>query len=206
MAFIGFGTPGLVERMAAGPEPLLHYAGLLSMRPHSADRLQAVLSDWLGRRVEVVQFVGDWLSLPANQHTQMPQGRPTGTFNQLGRDATIDVRAWDIQVRIILRIRPLDSDGFAALLPNRQLLRRLMSPTRAFWGFETGFAVNPVLSSWAVPPLRLEGGAATGAPPTRLMWNIWMPKGGQCGDTGDAIFDVELVEGEEARAVVHLRT
>lgn len=206
LAFIGFGTPGLVERVAAGPEPLLHYAGLLSMRPHSADRLEAMLSDWLGRKVEVVQFVGDWLSLPPDQRTRMPLGRRAGAFNQLGLDATIGVRAWDIQARIILRIGPLDAEGFAALLPDRPMLRRLVSLTRAFLGFETGFAVNPVLLSWAVPPLRLAGGMPTEAPPTRLGWNTWMPKTGQRGDAGDAIFAAELVEAEEARALGHLPT
>ncbi len=204
MAFIGFGTPHLVERVAAGPEPLLHYAGLLSMRPHSADRLEAMLSDWLGRRVEVVQFVGDWLGLPPDQRTRMPQGRRAGVFNQLGLDATIGVRAWDIQARIVLRIGPLDGEGFAALLPDKPLLRRLVSLTRAFLGFETGFAVNPVLSSWSVPPLRLEGGVALDAPPTRLGWNTWMPKAGQRGDAADAVFAAELVEAEETRAALHL--
>ena len=200
LAFSGFGTPHLVERVAAGEEPLLHYAGLLSMRPHSADRLQAMLSDWLGRRVEVVQFVGDWLSLPPDQRTRMPQGRRAGAFNRLGYDAAIGVRAWDIQARIVLRIGPLDSEGFASLLPDRPLLRRLVSLTRAFLGFETGFAINPVLASHAVPRLRLEGGPATSAPPTRLGWNTWIPKTGTRGDAADAVFAAELVEAEEKRS------
>jgi type VI secretion system protein ImpH len=205
LAFSGFGTPHLVERVAAGEEPLLHYAGLLSMRPHSADRLQAMLSDWLGRRVEVVQFVGDWLSLPPDQRTRMPQGRRAGAFNRLGYDATIGVRAWDIQARIVLRIGPLDGEGFASLLPDRPLLRRLVSLTRAFLGFETGFAVNPVLSSWAVPLLRLEGGPPIDAPPTRLGWNTWIPKSstpgsGERADAADAVFAAELVEAEEKRS------
>ena len=200
LAFSGFGTPHLVERVAAGEEPLLHYAGLLSMRPHSAERLQAMLSDWLGRKVEVVQFVGDWLNLPPDQRTRMPQGRRAGAFNRLGHDAAIGVRAWDIQARIILRIGPLDSEGFAALLPDRPLLRRLVSLTRAFLGFETGFAVNPVLASHAVPRLRLEGGPPVGAPPARLGWNTWIPKTGSRGDATDAVFAAELVEAQEKRS------
>eukprot|EP01037_Dinobryon_pediforme_P015255 gene15255-15403_t len=197
LAFAGFATPHLVPRVAAGAEPLLHYAGLLSMRPHSAERLQAMLSDWLGRKVEVLQFVGDWLSLPPDQRTRMPRGRAAGAYNRLGYDAAIGVRAWDIQARIVLRIGPLDGEGFAALLPDRPLLRQLVSLTRAFLGFETGFAVNPVLQAQAVPKLRLEGGAFTPAPPTRLGWNTWIPKAGFRTDAADAVFAAELVEAEE---------
>ena len=39
LALTGYGTPHLTDRLAAGTEPLLHYAGLFAMRPRSADRL-----------------------------------------------------------------------------------------------------------------------------------------------------------------------
>jgi type VI secretion system protein ImpH len=195
MAFIGYATPNLVPRLAAGPSPLLHYAGLLSMRPRSADRLASMLSDWLGRKVEVRQFVGDWLSLPPDQRTRMPKGRQAGAFNRLGIDAAIGIRAWDVQARVVLRIGPLDGEGFAALLPDRDLLRRLVSLTRAFLGFETGFAINPVLAAAEVPALRLGGGE----PPARLGWNTWMPATRKRSDAADAVFAAEVVEAEEAR-------
>jgi type VI secretion system protein ImpH len=151
----------------------------------------------------VVQFVGDWLSLPQDQRTRLPQGRRAGTFNRLGDDAAIGIRAWDIQARIVLRIGPLDGEGFAALLPDRPLLCRLVSLTRAFLGFETGFAVNPVLAAGSVPPIRLAGGFAAPddlAPPSRLGWNTWMPKTGKRGDAADAVFAAETVEAETIRA------
>ena len=39
------------------------------MRPRSADRLGALTSDWLGMKVEIVEFAGAWLSLPPDQRT-----------------------------------------------------------------------------------------------------------------------------------------
>src|SRR5215470_7770483 len=56
LALTGYGTPHLTDRLAAGAEPLLHYAGLFALRPRSADRLGAMLSDWLGMHVEVIEF------------------------------------------------------------------------------------------------------------------------------------------------------
>ena len=38
LALAGHGTPHLADRLAAGPEPLMHYAGLFAMRPRSANR------------------------------------------------------------------------------------------------------------------------------------------------------------------------
>lgn len=200
LAATGFGTPHLVPRLAVGPEAVLHYAGLFAMRPRSADRLAAMLSDWLGREVKVVEFAGAWLSLPPEQRTRLPAGPLSGAFCQLGVDAAAGVRAWDPQARIILRIGPLQRAGFEALLPDRSTLHRLVSLVRAYVSFELGFAVNPVLAAAEVPPLRLD---ATADPPPRLGWNTWVPGPtgtlGRRADAADAIFEAEIIEAQQAR-------
>jgi type VI secretion system protein ImpH len=198
LAFTGYATPHLTDRVAAGTSPLLHYAGLLSMRPRSAERLAAMVSDWLGRKVEVVQFAGAWLPLPPDQRTRMPAGRRPGAWNRLGVDAAIGVRSWDVQARIILRIGPLDRASFEALLPDGRLLPRLVSLVRAYLGYETGFAVNPVLAASEIPPLRLHHETA---PSPRLGWNTWIvppgaapPGSKRRSDAAEAVFEAEIVE------------
>jgi len=202
LALTGLGTPGLTDRLAAGNDPVLHYAGLLATRPRSADRLAALVSDWLGREVEVVQFAGAWLTLPPEAQSRMPTGRMAGAFNRLGVDVAAGTRAWDPQARIILRVGPLDRAAFAALLPDRPGLRRLVSLVRTFLGFEIGFAVNPVLAADEIPPLQL---AVTADPPPRLGWNTWAPSPAPPSpgmprrrDAADAIFEAEIVEAAEA--------
>ena len=200
LAFTGFATPHLVQRLAVGVEPLLHYSGHFSTRPRSAERLTALLSDWLGRKVEVVQFAGAWLPLPPDQCTSLARGRYPGAWNRLAIDAAIGVRAWDPQARIILRIGPLDYPSFAALLPDHSGLQRLVSLVRAFLGYETGFAVNPVLAGAEIPALRMDRDAD---PAPRLGWNTWIPApeplvpGILLRDADDAIFEAEIVEAEE---------
>jgi type VI secretion system protein ImpH len=200
LGFTGFATPHLISRIAVGTEPLLHYSGFFAGHPRSAERLRALTSDWLGRNVEIVQFVGAWLPLPPEQCSRLAIGRHPGAWDRLGADAAIGVRAWDPQARIILRIGPLDLASFAALLPDRPGLQRLVSLVRAFLGFDTGFAVNPVLSGPEIPPLLL-GPAAD--PPPRLGWNTWVPgppvaHGAPRSDASDAVFEAEIVEAEEA--------
>jgi type VI secretion system protein ImpH len=200
LAFTGYATPHLSPRLAVGVEPLLHYAGLFANRPRSAEKLRALVSDWLGREVEIVQFAGSWLPLPPAERTALAAGRKPGHWNRLGIDAAVGVRAWDLQARIILRIGPLDRASFASLLPDRTGLQRLVSLVRAFLGFEIGFAVNPVLAGPEVPPLRLDPQAD---PAPRLGWNSWipapegMPLGLRRPDAADALFEAEIVEAEE---------
>jgi type VI secretion system protein ImpH len=194
LALGGYGTAHLTDRMLIGTDSLLHYVGLFAMRPRSAQRLGAMVSDWLGMRVEVIEFAGAWLTLPPDQRTRIGA---VGQFNQLSANAAAGVRAWDPQARVILRIGPLDRAGFERLLPDRLALLRLVSLGRAYVGFEIGFAINPVLAAGAVPPLRLD---ATAEPPPRLGWNTWMEPmaGGQPRrlDAAEPLFEAEIIEAQ----------
>ncbi|WP_254070315.1 type VI secretion system baseplate subunit TssG [Acidisphaera sp. L21] len=192
LALTGYGTPHLTDRLPAGVSPLQHYAGLFAARPRSADRLAALASDWLARPVEVQQFMGAWLPLPPDQRTSLARGLQLGNFSRLSEDATIGIRAWDQQARIVLRVGPLDADSFQALLPDRDALRRLVGLVRAFVGYEVGFAINPVLSRDALQPMSL------GAADARLGWNSWIPAPGAAPPRvhpAEAVFEAELVEG-----------
>ncbi|MGG5820940.1 type VI secretion system baseplate subunit TssG [Falsiroseomonas sp. HW251] len=191
LALGGHGTSHLADRVTAGAEPLIHYAGLFATRPRSAERLQALVSDWLGQPVEVVQFAGAWLALPPAQRTRLPVGIGSGRFARLGVDATIGLRAWDPAARVVLRLGPLSGPAFDALLPDKAALARLVSLVRAFLGLETGFAVNPVLDAAEIPPLRLQADAD---PAPRLGWNTWLPAPSRDAHGTEAIFEAEVVE------------
>jgi len=200
LALTGYGTPRLADRLLAGSAALRHYAGFFSAHPRSADRLEALASDWLGRPVKVEQFAGTWLAVPPDQRTRVPVGVSPGGYCQLSIDATAGVRAWDQQARIVLKIGPLDLAYFERMLPNRPLLRELASLVRAFVGFEVGFAVNPILARDAVPPLLLsrpEDAGVKGAGPL-LGWNTWMPTSPitpRRTDASEPLFEGDIVEG-----------
>jgi type VI secretion system protein ImpH len=186
LALTGHGTAGLVDRLRVEPEALLHYAGLLAMRPRSADRLAAMLSDWLGRPVLVEEFAGGWLAVPPEQRSALGRGLQPGAWNRLGVDAAIGVRSWDAQARIILRIGPLDRAGFEGLLPDRPGHARLVSLVRAFLGLETAFAINLVLAREASFPAILAAGSGS-----RLGWNCWTARAQTpTRDASDALFEV----------------
>ncbi len=187
LSVAGFGTAGLAERLETGTAPVAHYAGLFAAHPRSAERLRALASDWLGRPVEVVEFAGAWLPIPEDGRTRLAGRGMEGQFDRLGRDAVAGVRAWSVQAGIVLRVGPLERDGFAQMLPDGAVFRRLVSLVGAFLGLEVAFSVNPVLAGADVPPARLAG---EGAWRPRLGWNTWLvpPEGGRGQDGGEAVF------------------
>ncbi len=196
LAFTGYGTAHLADRLAAGPDVLRHYSGFFAARPRSADRLASMVSDYLGRRAEIIEFAGAWLTVPPDQQSRLPRGRAAGAFHELGINAAIGTRAWDQQARFIVRVGPLNRAEFEHLLPDRPKLRELVSLIRAYVGWESDFAINLVLAVPEIPPLQMAGAGVASAP--RLGWTSWLPTGtgGMRGRTeaADAIFGATLVE------------
>jgi type VI secretion system protein ImpH len=194
LALTGYGTPHLAPRLDAGVEPLLFYAGLFAPRVRSADRLRAIVSDWLGQPVAVEQFAGAWLSLAPEEMSALPAPNRPGQFNRLGVDAAIGSRSWDMQSRIVLHVGPLTLQRFNAMLPDGSLFRRLASLVRAYLDCEIGFAINPVLAAAEVPPIGLSGTSAV-----RLGWNAWLPTcGRRPNDAAEAVFEADDVQAPVA--------
>lgn len=204
LSLTGHGTPFVAARLGGSTDPLLHYAGLFAMRPRSAERLGAMLSDWLGLPVQVIEFAGAWLRLPPNQQSRLGLH---GSFNILGQDAATGTRAWSPEARMLLRVGPLRRGEFRQMLPDADTLQRLVSLVRAFVGPELGFAVNPVLAAAEVArsgdagALRLDAAASTRP---RLGWNSWLPIDSgsfvSASDAADAIFDADTIEALAVRS------
>ena len=206
LAFTGFGTAHLAERLPAGADALRHYAGFFAARPRSADRLASMVSDYLGRRADIVEFAGAWLALPPDQQSRLPRGRLPGAFHELGVNAAIGTRAWDQQARFIVRVGPLHRAAFEALLPDQRQLPALVCLIRAYVGWEADFAVNLILAAEEIPPLCLAGAQA--AP--RLGWTTWLPSPAAAlrgqANADEAIFSAALVEAlqPDSRAAARL--
>jgi type VI secretion system protein ImpH len=170
LALAGYNTSHLIDRLAIGADPIQHYAGFFASRPRSADRLRALLSDWLERDVSIEEFAGGWLRLDPDSQSRMPRGQMPGQFNRLGLDCAAGARAFDQQARFLIRIGPLSQAEFEALLPDRTRLHHLVSLVRAYVGMEVDFAVNLMLDPDQIPVVQL---GSTTAP--RLSWTGWLP-------------------------------
>ena len=171
-ALIGFGTTGLRNRLAVEDDTLVHYGGLFAQETRSALGLESLLSDYLARRVEVIQFVGRWAPLLSEDWTGLATTtRPFGNFAQLGVDAVAGTRVWDVQGGFRLRLGPLDYRQFAELMPNSPLMKEVAALTRSYVGPDLAFDVELVLRGDAVPACGL---ADSGEFLPRLGWNTWL--------------------------------
>jgi type VI secretion system protein ImpH len=213
LSFVGLGTPSLRNRLVVGggvegrgPSPpatsgarvddfsLVHYSGLLSNRPRSAIGLEAILHDYFGLGVEILQFRGRWLALEPASQSRLASGK---AGNRLGVDAVIGERAWDIQGLFRVRLGPLTYGQFLEYLPDRSRGRGSEAPfllahlVRLYAGPEFDFDLQLVLKVGEVPQCRLPVGGSVGA---ILGWNSWLASEPLAADADDAVFsDVDLL-------------
>ena len=200
LALVGEAGPGL-SRPPDERTTILYFAGLFAAWPRSADRLEALLSEWMGHPVLVRQFQGAWLTVPEDQRTRLPKGRDPGQFARLGHDAAVGQRSWDPHGRIVVTISDLSLPRFQALLPDQTDAWRLTALVRAYLGSAADFAVNPVLAHDQVPACRLAPRAASPASGGRLGWDSWLAVTPRRRGGDEARFPAALMERRQPRQV-----
>lgn len=167
---------------------LLYYAGLFVQRPRTATNLQALVSDYFQLPAQVLQFQGQWLRLEPSNQSRL--GGPH-TNSQLGINAVVGQRVWDVQSKFRIRIGPLDYRQFVEFLPERSAssdsksLFLLSHLVRLYAGPEFDFDVQVVLKADQVPAIVLNSQAAIGS---RLGWNTWLRSLPPQRDAQDAVF------------------
>lgn len=170
-AVVGLGTPHLADKLATPLPAVLYHAGGLASRSRSAERLRGMLCEEAGADVQIVEFAGAWVRLPASEQSRLAAPGQPGRHVQLGVDAALGVQVWDASSRFLIRLGPLHLPAFLALLPGTPLHTRMVELTRLHVGPEQDFAFNPVLAADEVPAMRL--GTGSGDAP-RLGWTSWL--------------------------------
>lgn len=187
-AAVGMGTPGLDGRLPLSAPTLLYHAGNLASRTRSAERLRAMLEEEAGSPVEIEEFVGAWIRMPASEQTRIAGGgrASTGVNAGLGAGAAAGAAVWDPMARFVIRLGPLPRAVFDSFLPGTPRHTRLVELTRLFVGLDISYAVNLVLKREEVPEARL--GSAS-----RLGWSSWLGQAApRTQDASEAIFDAFL--------------
>lgn len=112
---------------------LAAFAGLLRRRPVSAAVLGRVLSSHFGVAVRVEEDIGHWDPLAPGEQSVI------GSNALLGRRALLGARSWRPDLRVRVRIGPLDRSRYDHFLPGaagaralRTLLRLFAVPTLAY--------------------------------------------------------------------------
>lgn len=175
----GFGTAGMRERSGLDEDVLLRFSGFLASRTRNAANLRAMLCEFCGLPVEIELFRGRWLSVPADERSQM--GRVAAV--QLGVNAMAGTAIRDFSSSFRLVVGPLDYPDYLSLAPGSANVEEIFALTRLFVGPGLDFDVQLVLKKEQVPFCQL---GQAGDPP-RLGWNSWARIAPAARDSDDAV-------------------
>lgn len=181
-ALMGIGTDSLRGRHTFPDDALLGFAGLFAQRRRPAAALEALLRDTFGVEVEVVQFVGRWLTLDPSDRSALGRGGP---HNGLGSGLMLGARAWDVQGAFRLRVGPLTFERFLNLSPDGGEFLALTEMARVFVDGELDFDVQLVLKAEEVPACLVASAPGAGA---RLGRTAWLKSLPTTADADDAVF------------------
>jgi type VI secretion system protein ImpH len=110
---------------------------------------------------------------------------PEGSFAQLGANAVVGERVWDVQGSFRIRIGPVRYQQFISFMPGSKDLAQLVDLTRLFVGPTFSFDMQLTLAKEEVPYLALAG---EGDYVPRLGWNTWLKHEEFRQDASDAVF------------------
>jgi type VI secretion system protein ImpH len=111
-SLFGYGMPTLARRDAMPDLPKRHFAGLMSCQTRHPDGLLAILRGYFNVPVQIEEFVGQWIELPANCRCLMGQNS-----SRLGVDTTVGSHVWDCQQKFRVIFGPLSLADYYRMLP-----------------------------------------------------------------------------------------
>lgn len=180
-SLLGIGTPAMTRRDALGDHSKLHFSGLLARQVRNADGLGAWLAGYFRVPVRIDQFVGHYLSLPAEDLTRIgveSDGARIGVGAVLGR------RVWDRQHKFRIELGPLELPQYENFLPGGTAITRLVALVRQYLCMELEWDARLVLRRGEVPRTRL---GCYG----RLGWTSWLGNYRRPRDAGDLTLEAE---------------
>ncbi len=163
-SFVGIGHTSLQKRDAVPDLAKLHYAGHLAAQNRNAAGLTAILSDFFKLKIKIQQFVGHWMTLPADSRCFLHSGVDAQV---LGQNTLLGSRIWNCQHKFRIEIGPLDLAQFQQMLPDGSSALRLKDWVRNYLGLAFDWDVRLILKKQDVPRLKLGQQA-------KLGWTTWL--------------------------------
>lgn len=130
---------------------LRSHAGRLVSPARNAEGLVRLLEQAFAVPVRVIEFVTEWMRLPAEAHLRMGRGQSAA----LGCTSVLGAKVRGCQQRLRLCLGPLDNVQFQRFLPGASALRELTTLVRTWVGDEKSWDVQLVLKAGQVPTTRL---------------------------------------------------
>lgn len=176
-AMIGLATPNLDDRDAMPDQFKRFFAGRLLQQTRNAEGLKGLLQRFFRIPVDVIEFVAEWMRLPASAHLRLGASAEVAA---LGLTAVTGEYVWGSQQRFRLRLGPLDRAQFNNFLPGGLALKQLMAAVKTYVGEEKAWDVQLVLKRDEVPATRLGQSG-------RMGLTTWMGQPQRVGDADEVV-------------------
>jgi type VI secretion system protein ImpH len=190
----------LTPRHEVPDSAIRYFAGQLAQTHRCGVSLERMVADYFQVAAEIIPFVGQWIQLPVEHQTCLrrsranddstPGARPAPgqcSHPQLGHNAVVGSRVFEVQGRFRVRLGPLTFDEFKEFLPVGDKYHQLAHFVRLYVGATFDFDIQPVLKGDEVPWCQL---GAKGSRGPRLGWNTWLRNREFTNHVDDAIFRV----------------
>jgi type VI secretion system protein ImpH len=182
-SLIHLGDDTLRDRDSIPLHAKLFGAGHLVRETRNAEGLQRLLGLFFETRVQVEQWVYQWLALAPEQRTRLGGGRPA---EQLGVGAVSGASVPDVQQKFRLRVGPLSLVDYEKHLPGGPSFSQILAWLRNYIGLEFAWDLRLVLAHDEVPSARL---GKTG----RLGWTTWIGRRTRSDDADDLVLVHETI-------------
>ncbi len=176
-ALVGLATPNLSDRDAMPDQFKRFFAGRLLQQTRNAEGLKGLLERFFRIPVGIVEFVAEWMRLPASSHLRLGS---SGEVASLGVTAVAGEYVWGSQQRFRLRLGPLNRAEFNNFLPGGEALRQLVAAVKTYVGEEKAWDVQLVLKRADIPMTRLGKSG-------RMGLNSWMGAPQHDDDAADVV-------------------
>lgn len=163
-SIFGIAQPAFRNRDAMSDHAKLFMAGRLGLQTRPAEGLQALLEEFFRVPMQVEQYVGEWLDLPAESYFVLGDSSETAS---LGMTSTLGSRVWSSQHKFRIRCGPISAEDLQRFLPGGASLEKLIATVRNYTGDELDWEFRMLVTSAEAPAVKLgESG--------QLGWTSWM--------------------------------
>ena len=148
----GQGAREFADRDAMPDDQKRYLADWMSNPRGSVAGIESVLGALTGVRIEVCEYVPEWLSIPPEDQSRLGVGP-----RRLGSDIILGARSYSVQSRLRLRTETLSLTAFKGLLPGGTHHDAVRDAVRNLIGLNTAWELQVVLDAREVPRLSLDG-------------------------------------------------
>ena len=166
-SLIGIGGAAHRRRDHVPDEAKLYFAGRLGSQPRSAEGLQAIISDYFQVPARLVEFVGQWVSLPHRHRCRLGVSKLSGV---VGANTIVGGRVYSVQQRVRVVLGPLNWNQFQRFLPVGRSFKRLADWMRLYTTLSVDWDAQPILKASEIRSTCLGRNDGTGL----LGWTTWL--------------------------------